>query len=48
MSSESEKKAVLQAYLDVRSLHGLLHTTYGALILVKTALLLALGSPVRG
>jgi copper transport protein len=33
---------VVQAYIDVRSLHGLLHTTYGALILVKTALLLAL------
>jgi copper transport protein len=33
---------VAQAYIDVRSLHGLLHTTYGALILVKTGLLLAL------
>jgi copper transport protein len=33
---------VVQAYIDVRSLHGLLHTTYGALILVKVALLLAL------
>ncbi len=33
---------VLQAYIDVRSLHALLHSTYGALILVKTALLLAL------
>jgi copper transport protein len=33
---------VLQAYIDVRSLHGLLHTTYGALILAKTGLLLAL------
>jgi copper transport protein len=33
---------VLQAYIDVRSVEGLLHTTYGALILVKTALLLAL------
>jgi copper transport protein len=33
---------VLQAYIDVRSLHGLLHTTYGALIVVKTVLLLAL------
>lgn len=33
---------IVQAYIDVRSLHGLLHTTYGALILVKTALLLAL------
>jgi copper transport protein len=33
---------VVQAYIDVRSLHGLLHSTYGALILVKVALLLAL------
>jgi copper transport protein len=33
---------VLQAYIDVRSLHALLHTTYGALILVKTGLLSAL------
>ncbi|HEV3320104.1 MAG TPA: CopD family protein [Solirubrobacteraceae bacterium] len=33
---------VVQAYIDVRSLNGLLHTTYGALILAKTALLLAL------
>ena len=33
---------VVQAYIDVRSLHGLLHTTYGILILAKTALLLAL------
>ena len=33
---------VVQAYIDVRSLNGLLHTTYGALILIKTALLLAL------
>jgi copper transport protein len=32
----------IQAYIDVRSVHGLLHTTYGALILVKTGLLLAL------
>jgi copper transport protein len=32
----------LQAYIDVRSVHGLLHTTYGVLILVKTALLGAL------
>ncbi len=32
----------VQAYIDVRSFHGLLHTTYGALILVKIALLLAL------
>jgi copper transport protein len=33
---------VLQAYIDVRTLDGLLHTTYGALILVKTGLLIAL------
>jgi copper transport protein len=33
---------VVQAYIDVRSLHGLLHTTYGLLILAKTGLLLAL------
>ena len=33
---------VLQAYTDVRSVHGLLHTTYGALIIVKTALLIGL------
>ncbi len=33
---------VVQAYIDVRSLDGLLHTTYGALILVKTGLLIAL------
>jgi len=33
---------VVQAYIDVRSLHALLHTTYGALVLVKTALLLCL------
>jgi copper transport protein len=33
---------VLQAYIDVRSLHALLHSTYGALILVKVALLLLL------
>jgi copper transport protein len=32
----------LDAYIDVRSIHGLLHTTYGALILAKTALLLTL------
>lgn len=32
----------VQAYIDVRSVHGLLHTTYGALVLAKTALLLAL------
>jgi copper transport protein len=33
---------VLQAYIDVRSVSGLLHTTYGALIIAKTVLLLAL------
>jgi copper transport protein len=33
---------VIQAYIDVRSFHGLLHTAYGALILVKVALLLSL------
>ena len=33
---------VLQAYIDVRSLHALLHTTYGALIIAKTLLLAAL------
>jgi copper transport protein len=33
---------VVQAYIDVRTLEGLLHTTYGALVLVKTALLLGL------
>ncbi len=33
---------VLQAYIDVRSISGLLHTTYGALILIKIALLLLL------
>ena len=33
---------VVQAYIDVRSIHGLLHTTYGALIIAKTVLLLAL------
>jgi copper transport protein len=33
---------VVQAYIDVRSIHGLLHTTYGALILAKTALMLGL------
>ncbi|HEY1833175.1 MAG TPA: CopD family protein [Solirubrobacteraceae bacterium] len=30
---------VVQAYIDVRSFHGLFHTTYGALIIAKTALL---------
>jgi copper transport protein len=33
---------VVQAYIDVRSLHGLFHTTYGALILVKVVLLVCL------
>jgi copper transport protein len=33
---------VLQAYLDVRSLHSLLSNTYGALLLTKTGLLIAL------
>jgi len=33
---------LLQAYIDVRGLHGLLHSTYGVLLLVKTGLLLAL------
>ena len=33
---------VVQAYIDVRSLNALLHTTYGALIIVKVVLLLAL------
>jgi copper transport protein len=33
---------VVQAYIDVRTLHSLLTTTYGALLLVKTALLLTL------
>jgi copper transport protein len=33
---------VIQAYIDVRSLHGLFHTTYGALIIVKVLLLLTL------
>jgi copper transport protein len=30
---------VIQAYIDVRSIHGLFHTTYGALIIVKIILL---------
>jgi copper transport protein len=30
---------IIQAYIDVRSVHGLLHSTYGALIIVKTVLL---------
>jgi copper transport protein len=33
---------VIQAYIDVRGLHGLLHTTYGALIIVKIVLLVCL------
>lgn len=33
---------VLQAYIDVRSVHALLHSTYGALVIVKVALLLVL------
>ena len=33
---------VVQAYIDVRSFYGLFHTTYGALIIVKVALLSAL------
>jgi copper transport protein len=33
---------VLQAYIDVRSLHALFHSTYGALIIVKISLLLCL------
>ncbi len=33
---------VVQAYIDVRSLYGLFHSTYGALIIVKVVLLLAL------
>jgi copper transport protein len=33
---------VIQAYIDVRSFHGLLHTTYGALIIVKVVLLSSL------
>ena len=32
----------VQAYIDVRSLHGLLHTTYGQLVLVKSALFVGL------
>ena len=35
---------VVQALIDVRSVHGLLHTTYGALVIVKGGLLLALVS----
>lgn len=33
---------VIQAYIDVRSFHGLFHTTYGALIIVKVILLSSL------
>ncbi len=33
---------VVQAYIDVRTVHALLHSTYGALIIAKTLLLLAL------
>ncbi len=33
---------VLQAYIDVRSVHGLFHTTYGLLVLVKVVLLSSL------
>lgn len=32
----------IQAYIDVRSLHGLLHTIYGALVIAKILLLVAL------
>jgi copper transport protein len=33
---------VVQALIDVRTVHGLLHTTYGALVIVKVGLLLVL------
>lgn len=33
---------VIQAYIDVRTLHNLVHSTYGQLLLVKTTLLAAL------
>jgi copper transport protein len=33
---------VVQAYIDVRTLNGLFHTTYGALIIAKTVLLIML------
>jgi copper transport protein len=33
---------VIQAYIDVRSFHGLFHTTYGALVIAKALLLLTL------
>jgi copper transport protein len=42
---------VTQAYIDVRSFHGLFHTTYGALVIVKVVLLsclIALGWVNRG
>jgi copper transport protein len=41
---------VIQAYIDVRSVHALTHTTYGALVLVKTGLrsfLIGLGAVNR-
>jgi copper transport protein len=33
---------VVQAYIDVRTIHALFHTTYGALIIVKVLLLICL------
>ena len=39
---------VIQAYIDVRSVHGLLHSTYGALIIVKTVLLVVADRPRLG
>jgi copper transport protein len=33
---------IVQAYIDVRTVHGLLHSTYGALVIAKTILLLLL------
>ncbi len=33
---------VVQAYIDVRSIHGLLHSSYGTLVIVKALLLAAL------
>jgi copper transport protein len=33
---------IIQAYIDVRSVHGLLHSTYGTLLIVKTVVLAAL------
>jgi copper transport protein len=35
---------IVQAYIDVRSVHGLLHSTYGQLVLVKSALFAGLVS----